>query len=91
MITAHVFMSGFVNGEGYRRFVKSHAVKLDLTGWVRNLPDDRVEAVLQGRIENINKMILLCRKGPFLSEVKDISTEWEENTNEKFSSFEILH
>ena len=59
--------------------MRQHALKLGLTGWVTNLSDNRVEAVLQGRIENIEKMILLCKKGPFLAEVKDVIAEWGEN------------
>jgi acylphosphatase len=87
---AHVFISGFVQGVGYRQFVKRSAKTLGgLTGWVKNLPDNRVEAVLQGRIENIKKMIPLCRKGPFLSEVKDVQVNFEDS-NKYFDSFEIV-
>ena len=90
-MAAHVFITGFVQGVGYRQFVRHHALKLELTGWVKNLSDNRVEAVLQGRIEDVEKMVLLCRKGPFLSEVDDVMVEWEENTEETFKTFEILH
>ena len=84
----HVLVSGFVQGIGYRQFVKTKAQDLNLVGWVRNLPDGKVEAVLQGRTEDVEKMILLCRKGPFLAEVKEIKTE--EIEDQKFNSFEIV-
>ena len=92
MKMCHVFISGFVQGVGYRQFVRHHALKLGLTGWVKNLPDNRVEAVLQGRIEDVEKMVLLCRKGPFLSEVRDVIVEWENKSlaGIEFKDFRIL-
>lgn len=89
-MTAHIFISGFVQGVGFRRFIKHHALKLELTGWVKNLPDNRVEAVLQGSKEKIDQMVAICEKGPFLSEVKDIVVEWD-NSAKEFKDFKILH
>ncbi|HSA84236.1 MAG TPA: acylphosphatase [Patescibacteria group bacterium] len=77
MQQAHVFISGTVQGVGYRYFVRSNAKKLGLTGWVRNSEDGGVEVVLQGEKETIEKMIALCHKGPFLAEVEHIGFEWE--------------
>ncbi len=91
----HVYISGNVQGIGFRQFVKSHANKLGIKGWVKNLPasrqggpDGRVEAILQGRTQDIDKIILLCRKGPFLAEVKGL--EIEELPDQKFDSFDII-
>lgn len=80
MTTVHAFVTGFVQGVGYRQFVRKQAEKLGLTGWVQNLPDGRVEFVGQGKKEVIEKLIEQCKKGPFLSEVKDIEIKWEEST-----------
>lgn len=90
---AHVFVLGFVQGVGYRRFVKHQAVKLGLTGWVRNLPDNRVEALFQGSKEQIERMISICEKGPFLSEVKNVMVDWEESASPgvEFAGFEIKY
>lgn len=85
---AHVFISGFVQGVGFRYFVVREAEKLGLTGWVRNTPDNRVETVLQGQKSAIEKMIEKCHEGPMLSSVKEVDVEWE-NEEEKFSAFEI--
>jgi len=79
MKRAHIFISGFVQGVSFRHFVKRKAQEIGLTGWVKNLPDGRVEAVFQGPKEKIEGIILLCRKGPFLSEVEDVEVEWEED------------
>lgn len=87
MKQAHIIISGYVQGVWYRKFVKTNALKFGLTGWVRNLPENRVEAVLQGRIQDIEQMINLCKNGPPFAEVKDIQVEWEEA--EKLTNFEI--
>ena len=100
---AHIFISGFVHGVGYRHFVRKNAQKLGLTGWVRNLPDNRVEALIQSSAsrrsseegsdqeakEKIEELIVLCRKGPFLAEVEDVSIVWEE-PKEKFAEFKLV-
>ena len=87
-MTAHVFISGFVQGVGYRYFVKKHARDLGLAGWVKNLPDRRVEALFTGSKEQIEKTIEECRKGPFLSEVENVEVEWVREEN--FNSFEVI-
>jgi acylphosphatase len=85
---AHVIISGYVHGVGYRYFIRSNARKLGLTGWVRNTSNGKVEAFLQGTQEQIEEMLGLARQGPMLSEVKDIEVEWEER-EEKLEIFEI--
>lgn len=89
MKQAHVYISGFVQGVGYRAYVRSKARKLGLVGWVRNLSDERVEGVFQGEKEVIEKMLKLCRRGPFFANVKDIVVDWEE-AQETFLEFKKL-
>lgn len=92
MKQAHVMISGTVQRVGYRYFVRSNAKKLGLNGWVRNTSNGKVEAVLQGSQEKIEEMLAFCKKGPMLSEVRDVEVEWDPSTNsgqEKFESFEI--
>ena len=74
---AHFFIMGFVQGIGFRYFVKSNARRLKLTGWVKNTDDGRVEALVQGPKEKIEKLIKLCEKGPFLSQVNSVQVQWE--------------
>lgn len=88
MKICRIFISGFVQGVNFRQFVKRNALQLGLTGFVKNLPDNRVEATFQGSKEQIEKIIAICEKGPFLSEVKDVEVIWEE-VNRQFESFEI--
>jgi acylphosphatase len=57
-------MEGRVQGVFYRAFTRDQAVNLGLNGWVRNMPDGRVEAVFEGREELIEQVIIACKKGP---------------------------
>ncbi len=88
-IQVHLYISGFVQGVGFRQFVKYHAQKLGVTGWIRNLSDERVEAVLQGDKEKLNTLVNICRKGPPIAEVHELSL-LEEEVKEKFHEFLIL-
>jgi acylphosphatase len=63
---------------GYREFVRSKAKELGLTGWVRNLSDQRVEILGQGLESDLKKLIEQCEKGPFLAEVTSVAVEWQE-------------
>lgn len=69
--------------------MRSKAKKLGLFGWVRNLSDNRVEAVLQGEKEKIEKLLKLCNRGPFFAKVSNIVVDWEDLT-EEFSEFKKL-
>ncbi len=89
MRSARVLISGFVQGVGYRQFVRKVASNLNLKGWVKNLPDQRVEACFIGSKENIKKAILECKKGPFLAEIEDVEVEWN-SSSENLNSFEII-
>lgn len=91
MKQVHLFISGFVQGVGFRHFVRHEAERLGLTGWVRNLPDNRVEAVAQSSDKKtLEEFVKICEKGVFLSEVEKAVVEWEE-ANEKFEDFQIAY
>ncbi|MBI2033302.1 MAG: acylphosphatase [Candidatus Levybacteria bacterium] len=87
-VQVHFFILGFVQGVGFRQFVKTQADRLRLTGWVRNLSDGQVEVVSQGEKTAIESLVALCKKGPILAEVKKIEVLWEE-PNQEYSSFDI--
>ncbi|MBF2006966.1 acylphosphatase [Chlorogloeopsis fritschii PCC 9212] len=78
LIRAHVFISGRVQGVGYRFATVDTASQLGLSGWVRNLPDGRVEAVFEGAQEVVEEMIRWCHQGPPAAIVKDIVVEYTE-------------
>lgn len=85
---ARIFVLGFVQGVGFRQFVKKNAKKLNLKGTVQNLPDGRVEIVATGSKEKIEELIKLTEKGTFFSEVKSVQVEWE--VEQQFSDFKIV-
>lgn len=74
---AHVFISGKVQGVGYRFSTLEAALNVGVNGWVKNLPDGRVEAVFEGSKEAIEKMINWCKNGPSSAIVKDVTVAYE--------------
>ena len=73
-VTLRLFISGRVQGVGYRHWTVTEAKKRDISGWVRNLRDGRVEAVLRGEKEAVDDLCSACYKGPVFSDVTDIET-----------------
>jgi len=69
---------GRVQGVFYRAFTRDIASHLGLSGWVRNLDDGSVEALFEGRKEDIEHAIAHCHKGPPGAWVGDIGVTWEE-------------
>ncbi len=57
MIQAHVFYSGTVQGVGFRYTTLELAMNAGLTGWVRNLPDGRVELLAEGEKADVDKLL----------------------------------
>ncbi|MFF2370771.1 acylphosphatase [Agromyces sp. NPDC058110] len=73
MIRRHVIVSGLVQGVGYRYLARKHAQRLDVTGWVRNLPDGTVEAEIQGAAAAVHELLRRLEQGPPGSAVSGIS------------------
>jgi len=86
---AHIFVYGIVQGVGFRMFTYKIAKNLGLKGFVRNLPDGRVEIVVEGEEERIRELIRNVEKGPPLARVDKLSIEWEEYKGE-FKDFRIV-
>lgn len=80
IIRAHVFISGMVQGVGYRFAALNKAQPMGVRGWVKNLPDGRVEAVFEGPELVVEEMIRWCRQGPRSSIVHDMTVQYEEPT-----------
>ena len=87
-VRAHVFISGRVQGVFFRSEMKHEAKKQGITGWVRNLPDGRVEAVLEGEEPSVKELVEFCRKGPSGARVANLNVQWEAYTGE-YGDFEI--
>ncbi len=88
MQAAHILITGFVQGVGFRQSVKRKARSLQINGWVRNLPDGSVEAIAFGDKDKVHQLIEFCKQGPFLSEVHNVAVSWDD-TGEEFVDFVI--
>lgn len=84
-----LYIDGTVQGVFFRMFVKEHAERNNIKGFIRNLEDGRVEAFLEGNAEDVNKMIELCKKGPKHSQIRKV--ELKQETFQGFKVFKILH
>ena len=85
----HIFVKGKVQGVYFRQGMKDIAEKKNVTGWVRNLQDKRVEAILEGIDTDVNSVIEWSHTGPPNAIVDDVEII-NENYVGKFSKFEIL-
>lgn len=87
MRRVHLFISGRVQGVFFRAYAKAKAEQLRIAGWIRNLPDGRVEAVFEGEKARVDEMIKWCYKGSSGSVVTEV--EVKENEAEGIRRFEI--
>ena len=87
--SVRLYINGIVQGIFFRNFIKENAEKFDVKGFTRNLEDGRVEIFLEGNIDEVNKMIELCKKGPRHSQIKKVEIKPERFQN--FKTFKILH
>jgi len=86
----HLVITGRVQGVWFRANTQKKAKTLDLKGWVKNLPDGRVEAVFEGEKEQIDRIIEWCKKGPSFARVDDVQIQWE-TPMEDFTTFTITY
>ena len=89
-VRAHIYVSGRVQGVYYRKNARRSALSLGLTGWVRNLPDRRVEAVAEGERNCVEDFLGWCREGPSMAIVRDMEVSWEAATGE-FETFRVVY
>ncbi len=87
---AHVWISGRVQGVFFRSYAKDAARLIGVAGWVRNLPDRRVEAVFEGDADKVEKMIKWCYEGSPIGRVDNVEILEEVYTGD-FDGFIITH
>ena len=78
----HVFVTGVVQGVGFRYFVADAANAAGASGWVRNLRDGRVELVAEGSRAELEQLLALVRQGPRAGRVDHVDETWERPTGE---------
>lgn len=89
-VCRHIYLSGRVQGVGFRAFTRRNAQKLGVSGWVKNLSDGRVEAVIYGDRDKVEDLISRMETGPSLAEVEDIEVE-EQKTPPAEKDFQIRY
>lgn len=89
MISRRALVSGRVQGVGFRFFAERAARASGVKGWVRNLPDGRVETVVEGEDEAVARYLEKIGKGPFVGSVSNI--EVEDREPEGHERFQITH
>lgn len=85
---AHVLFFGRVQGVFFRDHTRRRAAELGVLGWVRNLSDGSVEAVMEGPRDRLESLIEWCRTGPPQAHVTQVNASWEEPSGE-FRDFTI--
>jgi acylphosphatase len=78
MVRRHIWARGRVQGVWYRGSCAEQALALGVSGWVRNLPDRRVEIVAEGDPEAVDELVEWCRHGPPAARVTGIEVRDEE-------------
>ena len=88
LIARRYVIAGRVQGVGFRFFAEAAAMREGVHGWVRNLPDGRVEARIEGDAESVTRVEAALRRGPPSSRVDDVIVE-EEPPNARATGFSI--
>jgi len=83
-----VFWAGHVQGVGFRYTAESAALDLKLTGWVRNLPDGRVEALVEGSEKGLTAFLDRIAQGPMKHYIQRVESRWDPATGE-FDDFRV--
>lgn len=86
----HLFIKGKVQGVFFRQTTKVMAEKKNVTGWVKNLHDGRVEAVLEGNDVDVSEVVEWCHAGSANAIVDNVEIITEQYKDE-FSKFDILY
>jgi acylphosphatase len=85
-----IVISGRVQGVWFRASTRDEALRLELRGWVRNLPDGRVGAVFEGEEDRLRQMLDWCRRGPPGARVDNVEATWGAASND-FQDFSVRY
>jgi len=90
IIRAHLFISGRVQGVFYRLAMRQKAKNFGVKGFCKNFSDGRVEAVIEGEEEKVNKLINWTKRGPMFAKVMNVEII-EEQYKGEFDEFKIVY
>ena len=86
----HLFIKGKVQGVFFRQAMKVTAKKNHAAGWVKNLKDGRVEAIIEGEDLDVSNVVEWCHAGPANARVEDVEIRNEKFKGE-FDKFEVMY
>lgn len=89
-VSAHIIVSGYVQGVGYRWSVMKRAPLYHLTGYVKNLHNGDVEVWAEGEKQNIEELIEFLKVGPRSAEVTGVKVKWDEATG-YYHNFDVKY
>ena len=87
--SVRLYIDGTVQGVFFRGFIKENSERYNIKGFVRNLEDGRIEIFLEGDVNDVNKMIELCKKGPKHAQIRKVELKPEKFQG--FKVFKVLH
>ena len=90
MRTRQIRVNGRVQGVGFRYALRDEALRLSITGWVRNCADGSVEALLQGEAHAVEALVRWARRGPRAARVETLTeAEPEPQFDRPYAAFDI--
>ena len=88
METVHLVISGKVQGVFFRETSRKLAEKLNITGWIKNNPDGKVEVLITGNEKDLDDFVSFCKKGPERAEVEEVKILKKQKMD--FDKFEVI-
>lgn len=85
----HALITGRVQGVSFRYHTLHTAQGLGLTGWVRNLPDGRVEVMAEGEDERVRRLEQWLHRGPTAARVTDVYSRWQDIDQPEYHDFAL--
>ncbi|MBU6427726.1 MAG: acylphosphatase [Cyanobacteria bacterium REEB65] len=82
IVRLHAYVRGVVQGVFFRQSTTERARELGLGGWVRNLPDGRVELLAEGPRPKVEELLAFAHIGPPAAQVASLEVIWEPSTGE---------
>ena len=89
MAARHLVIAGRVQGVGYRDWLCAEALRLGLSGWVRNRRDGQVEAHIEGLEDAVEEVLRSCRRGPSLAHVIEIRETIADEEHDKLGFLKL--
>ena len=86
----HLCIHGLVQGVSFRACARDEAARLKVSGWIRNLDDGDVEALVEGEPEQVDQFVAWCHEGPTHAEVEVVKRLNDEPATGEFTSFEVV-